>query len=95
MRAGLPGLLFALARYGPDQIRNGVRVHLGLLLVFCFSGRLSPADVRCPGSSLLPGLTSLSKGGAHNRTRTDDLFLTKGVLYQLSYVGASRRRPDA
>src|SRR6476661_5144509 len=26
-------------------------------------------------------------GGAHNRTRTDDLFLTKEVLCQLSYVG--------
>ena len=25
--------------------------------------------------------------GAHNRTRTDDLFLTKEVLCQLSYVG--------
>ena len=26
-------------------------------------------------------------GGAHNRTRTGDLFLTKEVLYQLSYNG--------
>src|SRR6266550_598309 len=26
-------------------------------------------------------------GGAHNRIRTDDLALTKGVLCQLSYVG--------
>lgn len=25
--------------------------------------------------------------GAHNRTRTGDLFLTKEVLYLLSYVG--------
>ena len=25
--------------------------------------------------------------GAHDRNRTDDLFLTKEVLYQLSYVG--------
>ena len=25
--------------------------------------------------------------GAHNRNRTDDLFLTKEVLYRLSYVG--------
>ena len=24
---------------------------------------------------------------AHDRTRTDDLFLTKEVLYRLSYVG--------
>ena len=28
--------------------------------------------------------------GAHNRIRTDDLFLTKEVLYLLSYVGRSR-----
>jgi hypothetical protein len=28
-----------------------------------------------------------SKRGAHDRNRTDDLFLTKEVLYQLSYVG--------
>jgi hypothetical protein len=27
------------------------------------------------------------EGGAHNRTRTDDLFLTKEVLCRLSYVG--------
>jgi hypothetical protein len=32
------------------------------------------------------GLTPRA-GGAHNRTRTDDLFLTKEVLCQLSYVG--------
>src|SRR4051794_35583807 len=30
---------------------------------------------------------SATWGGAHNRTRTDDLFLTKEVLCQLSYVG--------
>src|SRR5438874_7565380 len=29
--------------------------------------------------------------GAHNRTRTDDLFLTKEVLCRLSYVGPSPR----
>ena len=34
--------------------------------------------------------------GAHNRTRTGDLALTKGVLYQLSYVGTRLGRwPDA
>jgi hypothetical protein len=27
--------------------------------------------------------------GAHNRIRTGDLFLTKEVLYRLSYVGGS------
>src|SRR6185369_2559975 len=33
--------------------------------------------------------------GAHNRVRTDDLFLTKEVLCRLSYVGprASRMEP--
>ena len=30
--------------------------------------------------------------GAHDRTRTDDLFLTKEVLYRLSYVGADITR---
>ena len=34
---------------------------------------------------LLISLASIS--GAHNRTRTGDLFLTKEVLYLLSYVG--------
>ncbi len=29
--------------------------------------------------------------GAHNRTRTDDLFLTKEVLYHLSYVSLLER----
>ena len=27
------------------------------------------------------------KNGAYDRSRTDDLFLTKEVLYQLSYIG--------
>ncbi len=31
------------------------------------------------------------KNGAHNWTRTSDLFLTKEVLYRLSYVGKLRR----
>ena len=29
--------------------------------------------------------------GAHNRIRTDDLFLTKEVLYRLSYVSESSK----
>ena len=29
------------------------------------------------------------KIGAHNWTRTNDLFLTKEVLYRLSYVGVN------
>ena len=44
------------------------------------------------------GLTALhySIDGAHNRIRTDDLFLTKEVLYRLSYVSfASLRAPPA
>jgi hypothetical protein len=28
---------------------------------------------------------------AHDRTRTGDLFLTKEVLYRLSYVGTDRQ----
>ena len=32
--------------------------------------------------------------GAHNRTRTDDLFLTKEVLCQLSYVGPGPLRVE-
>jgi hypothetical protein len=28
-------------------------------------------------------------GGAHARIRTGDLFLTKEMLYRLSYVGAA------
>ncbi len=28
--------------------------------------------------------------GAHNRNRTGDLFLTKEVLYRLSYVGGKQ-----
>src|SRR4051812_34770716 len=45
-----------------------------------------------PSSALRAVRSSLSGrvppgGGAHNRTRTDDLFLTKEVLCQLSYVG--------
>ena len=30
--------------------------------------------------------------GAHNRNRTGDLFLTKEVLYRLSYVGGKTNR---
>src|SRR4029078_12706005 len=39
------------------------------------------ADTDCRGLGATWGR------GAHNRTRTDDLFLTKEVLCQLSYVG--------
>src|SRR6476661_1961074 len=42
------------------------------------------------------GKSPMSRGaspaGAHNRIRTDDLTLTKGVLCQLSYVGDSSGR---
>ncbi len=34
----------------------------------------------------------LPKAGAHDQSRTDDLILTKDVLYQLSYMG---KPPDA
>ncbi len=43
-----------------------------------------------PASGDLP--SRLVVVGAHNRTRTDDLALTKGVLYQLSYVGTPYAR---
>ncbi len=33
-----------------------------------------------------------SKTRADNRTRTDDLFLTKEVLYQLSYISLTRKK---
>ena len=36
---------------------------------------------------LLPAVYYLLSYGAHDRNRTDDLFLTKEVLYLLSYVG--------
>ena len=34
-----------------------------------------------------PALSDARENGAHIRTRTGDLFLTKEVLYLLSYVG--------
>ncbi len=34
----------------------------------------------------LPGGQPTCKNGAHNRNRTCDLFLTKEVLYRLSYM---------
>lgn len=36
-------------------------------------------------------LTSFEEPGAQNRIRTDDLILTKDVLYQLSYLGVIRK----
>ncbi len=33
--------------------------------------------------------------GAHGRNRTDDLILTKNVLYRLSYVGGTDSEPIA
>ncbi len=33
--------------------------------------------------------------GAHNRTRTGDLILTKNVLYLLSYVGSQWAGQDS
>ena len=40
-----------------------------------------------PTSNYLKRPQALFDSGAHNRIRTDDLALTKGVLCQLSYVG--------
>ncbi len=37
----------------------------------------------------IPISNSPVSSGAHNRIRTDDLALTKGVLCQLSYVGSA------
>ena len=36
-----------------------------------------------------------TKAGAHDRTRTGDLLLTKEVLYRLSYMGPKRLRASA
>jgi hypothetical protein len=33
-----------------------------------------------------PGVSKMAGGGAHDWNRTSDLFLTKEVLYRLSYV---------
>ena len=46
----------------------------------------------CVGAALaaihaVSTLKPYALSGAHNRNRTDDLFLTKEVLYRLSYVG--------
>ncbi len=38
-------------------------------------------------SSYKPLLNRLNEAGARDRVWTDDLSLTKEVLYQLSYVG--------
>src|SRR4051794_677399 len=43
---------------------------------------------RAPKTAIWRGGRGMN--GAHNRTRTDDLFLTKEVLCQLSYVGSGR-----
>ena len=40
----------------------------------------------------IPISNSPVSSGAHNRIRTDDLALTKGVLCQLSYVGEATFR---
>jgi hypothetical protein len=39
-----------------------------------------------------PSTTRRRQNGAHNRTRTGDLFLTKEVLYRLSYMGGRLER---
>ena len=44
-------------------------------------------DRRALYVSRCPGTRGVFPAGAHNRIRTDDLTLTKGVLCQLSYVG--------
>ena len=40
-----------------------------------------------PNNVYLSRLSDARENGAHIRTRTGDLFLTKEVLYLLSYVG--------
>src|SRR5690625_3138663 len=59
----------------------------------------SPA--RMPGRSSPSGRTAKYSLGAHDRNRTCDLFLTKEVLYRLSYMSgncshpAERRQPES
>ena len=78
-----------------------VEVRLGALEfllchLLCYSCLTLPA-LGCQRILLTSSLTASGEragrmiplAGAHNRTRTDDLALTKGVLCQLSYVGAT------
>gem|GEM_PF-1690466 len=48
--------------------------------------QLSYWPIPLPGPGLDP-----AKPGAHDRTRTGDLLLTKEVLYRLSYMGSAAR----
>ncbi len=41
-----------------------------------------------PSNNTNSNIPGDGESGAHNRIRTGDLFLTKEVLYLLSYVGA-------
>ena len=51
-------------------------------------------SIRTPGKEGLKQKNPpMSTDGAHNRIRTGDLFLTKEVLYLLSYVGLNPDRP--
>ena len=66
-------------------------------MVLTIGIELTPAeaavsDARCWGviTSIPPERNRLLRIGAHNRNRTDDLFLTKEVLYRLSYVSETR-----
>jgi hypothetical protein len=51
-------------------------------------GAQNPYSIRAPvKEGLKQKNPPMSTDGAHNRIRTGDLFLTKEVLYLLSYVG--------
>ena len=61
---------------------------LSFLLAYCLAGRINLVSWRSLNAiSIKAGSLDPPAFGAHNRIRTDDLALTKGVLCQLSYVG--------
>src|SRR3970040_324574 len=73
-----------------------VRSNFFLATVTCLSTTCCGPAARGAASPLIvsSGDRLRSGGGAHNRVRTDDLFLTKEVLCRLSYVGPEAAQLD-
>ena len=44
----------------------------------------------CEGDFMFSNDWKIGNAGANDRSRTDDLFITNELLYQLSYIGQSR-----
>src|SRR2546422_11314451 len=82
----LPGSIWPIVpMFTCGLVRSNFFLATGRLLLLFLDADRPVHQARLRHELRFSGAVSPPRDGAHNRTRTDDLFLTKEVLCQLSY----------